>query len=110
MTFGDWANSAVNLVIGCFLGTAAYGIIKLSTTSFWPLAIMIPLLFFGIFVIDLALDRIFHAALPGGTKPATKPKKKPVLRRLSLPTGLVIGFLLAWVGIGQPLLDRLVST
>ena len=107
MTFGDWANSAVNLVIGVLLGWAAYGLIGLLTSAFWPLAIIIPAMFLGVLLFDSALSHVFEKILPIGVRPADNPVRKPWPRRLSLPVGLAVGLVLAWLGFSLPFIGVL---
>ena len=104
VNIGDWFNSAVNLVIGILLGWAAYKLIGLMTTAFWPVAILIPVLFLGVLLLDRGMDVVFERFFPSGVKPARNPPPKPVGRRLSLPLGLSIGLVVAWLGFGLPFL------
>lgn len=102
MSIGDWVNSALNLVIGLLLGWAAYGLLGLVTTAFWPLIIVIPALFLGVLLLDSGLARVFERFLPTGIKPAATPRRKPLPRRLSLPLGLAFGLVAAWLGLSLP--------
>ena len=58
MQAGDWFNAVVNLMIGVFLGMAIDGLLQLATTAVWPLAVIIPLLFAGFFLIVLLFEKL----------------------------------------------------
>ena len=110
MQIGDWFTAAINLVIGVLLGSAADGLVQLATTAFWPLAVVIPLVFAGVllfsWVLDLLTDRLFAI----GVRPARKPKEEgrtPLLRLLSLPVGLVLGVALARLGLDDTILGAI---
>lgn len=107
MKLGDWANSAVNLVIGVLLGWSANGLIGLMTSTFWPLAIIIPVLFIVVLLLDgwfsAAVDKVF----PTGVKPAATKRRNPLARRLSLPLGFAIGLVVARLGFGLPFLTAI---
>jgi hypothetical protein len=107
LSIGDWTNSAINLVIGVLLGWSAHGLIGLTTSAFWPLAILIPALFLGVLLLDWYVDAISERLFPTGVKPATTPNRKPLARRLSLPSGLAIGLIAAWLGLGLPFLGTI---
>jgi len=107
MQMGDWVNAAINVVIGVLLGSAADGLIQLATTSFWPLAVVIPLLFAGVFLFSWALDLLTDRLFTIGVRPAPKPKEKgrtPLPRLLSLPAGLILGIALARLGLDNKIL------
>ncbi|MEM6636115.1 MAG: hypothetical protein AAF667_09510 [Pseudomonadota bacterium] len=104
MDLWEWGNSAANLVIGILLGWAADGLIGLTTTPFWPMAILIPLLFLGVVLFDRGFSALIDRFIMGGVKPSLTPRRKPLLRRLSLPVGLAIGFALSRLGIDLPFL------
>ncbi len=107
MNIWDWANSATNLVVGLLLGWAAYGLVGLMTTAFWPLAIIIPVLFLGVLLLDSALNAVSEKFFPGGVKRPRIPRQKPLGRRLSLPLGLAIGLVVAWLGLDLPILGTI---
>jgi len=101
MQVGDWFNAAINLVIGVLLGSAANGFVQLATTAFWPLAVVIPLLFAVVFLFSRVLDVLTERLFTIGVRPARKPKEEgriPLPRLLSLPAGLVLGVALARLG------------
>jgi hypothetical protein len=47
---------------------------------------------------------VFERFFPSGVKVARNPRAKPHGRRLSLPLGLAIGLVVAWLGFGFPFL------
>lgn len=104
MQVGDWFNAAINLVIGVLLGSAADGLVQLATTAFWPLALVIPLLFAGVFVFSWLLDLLTDRFFTIGVRPAPKrqePVHTPLPRLLSLALGLVLGVALARLGLAE---------
>jgi hypothetical protein len=110
MQVGDWANAAINLVIGVLLGSAADGLVQLATTAFWPLAVVIPLLFAGVFLFSWVLDMLTDRLFTIGVRPARTPKEEgrtPLLRLLSLPVGLVLGVALARLGLDETILGAI---
>lgn len=107
MQVSDWVNASINLVIGVFLGIATDGLVQLVTTAFWPLAVVIPLLFAGFFVFIWLFDKLVDRIFPSGVRPARKPQARggiPVPRLLSLPVGVVLGVALARLGLGDPII------
>lgn len=107
MQAGDWINATVNIVCGVFMGVAAERLIRLTTTDFWPLAVLISLLAAGLIfyvsLFDSLVDRVFSSGIRPAHKPQTV-RRVPLLRRLSLPAGLVFGVVLASLGLGDGLL------
>lgn len=102
MQIGDWINAAFLLVIGVFLGFVVDGILQLATTSFWPLAIILLLMFAGIFLFELLMDKLFSRIFPIGVRPAHKSqakKRKPLAIYLSLPVGVILGVGFARLGL-----------
>src|SRR6056297_1370174 len=90
----DWLNAASLVVMGVLLGFAAYGLFGLIGTSFWPVAVLIVILFGGIFLLQAVLDRLFQWFVPTGIKPAHESipqQRRPLVVMLSLPVGFVIG-------------------
>ena len=105
MQAGDWIYAMVNVVVGVFLGVVIEGLVRLMTTAFWPVAVLILLpsaaLFFFESLFDGLVDRVFSR----GIRPARKPQtgnRTPL--RLSLPTGVVLGVVFARLGLGNRLL------
>lgn len=107
MHAGDWFNSAVNVVIGVLLGSAAHGAMQLVTTVYFPIVVLTALMFGGLVLLDSAIDRLFSRFFGPGIRPAHKPGRKPLARILSLPTGLVLGVVLAALGLSQSILAML---
>jgi len=110
MQVGDWADAAILFLIGLLLGTSVDGLVQLATTAFWPMAVIIPLLFGGLFLLVLVsekwLDRLFLI----GVRRVNKPKEEgrtPLLRLLSLPAGVVAGAVLARLGLDTVVLGWL---
>jgi len=104
MRIGDWANGASLLAIGFFLGLAVYYMAQLVGTAFWPMIIIIPVLFGGIFLAQLVLDWIIDRVFTSGLKPARQPQvkeRRPLVLLLSLPTGFLIGMIGALFGLGR---------
>jgi hypothetical protein len=110
MQGGDWVNAAISVVIGVFLGSAADGLVQLATTAFWPIAVITPLLFAGLFLFMLVLDRLLDRLFSIGVRPARKPKEEgrtPLPRLLSLPAGVVLGVVMARLGLDTMILGVL---
>lgn len=98
----DWFDAAVSVVIGVLLGVVIFHLMQLVTTSFWPIAILIPILFGGVLLLDGVFNRVIEKIFPSGIKPARKSvvqPKAPLPKRLSLPAGIAVGFSLALFGV-----------
>lgn len=103
----DWFNSAVNIVMGVLLGIVIAGLAQLITTDFWLVAILIPILFAGLLLFDGLINGLLDKVFPSGIRPARKaqvPRPAPLLKRLSLPVGIVVGIALAQAGLGDKLI------
>ena len=107
---GHWASSAVNVVIGVLLGVVINGLVQLMFTGAWAavvnIAVLSAILSFIVFLHDFLGKKLF----PSGMRPAREPekaRKQPLLRRLSLPIGLVLGVVVASLGLDDYLSDRL---
>jgi hypothetical protein len=110
MQLGDWINAAISLVIGVLLGSAADGLVQTATTAFWPVAVITPLLFAGAFLVMWVSDKLLDRLFPIGVRPATKPQtsgRAPLPRLLSLPVGVVLGLVLARLGLDDTILGML---
>ncbi|MEH6557060.1 MAG: hypothetical protein V7708_04635 [Oceanicoccus sp.] len=110
MQSGDWANAAVNVVIGVFLGIAINGLVQLISTGLWYVAVLIVVIAAVLFFFESRLDGLFEKVFPSGIRAARKSKKvrkAPLARRLSLPAGLVFGIVLAGLGLDDRLLGWL---
>lgn len=106
----DWFNAAVNVVVGVLLGIVIAGLVQLVTTGFWLVAILIPTLFAGLLLFDGLIDGLIDKVFPSGIRSARKPqvqRRAPLLKRLSLPVGIVVGVALAQAGLGDKLLGIL---
>ena len=108
MQLGDWLNAATFLVIGVLLGIAIDAMAQLATTAYWPLVILIPLMFGGVLLLDGLLNRLVNRIFPiairtvGKTQPQPR---KPLALLLSLPAGLLLGIALARLGLANTILD-----
>ena len=108
MQAGDWINATVNIVCGVFMGVALESLIRLMTTDSWPVAVLISLLAAGLIFFVSLFDGLVDRVFSNGIRPAHKPqtvRRAPLLRRLSLPAGLVFGVVLASLGLGDGLLS-----
>lgn len=104
MQAGDWANAAVKIVIGVLLGASIYGVVQLILTGAWFAVFNIAVLSVVLFLIVVLHERLGDKLFPNGIRPARKPqpgRKVPLARRLSLPAGVVLGFLLAALGLSD---------
>lgn len=102
MKTSDWFDAVMNVVIGVFLGVA------MVASGSWFIAVLIPLsaavLFFYMSLFDRLFDRLIDKVFPSGIRPAHKSKKTrktPLAKRLSFPLGLVLGIILAALGLGD---------
>lgn len=106
----NWFDAAIKLVIGVLLGSAADGLVQLATTAFWPLAVVIPLLFAGVFLFSWMLDLLTDRLFTVGVRPARKPKEEgrtPLPQLLSLPVGIILGVALARLGLDNTVLGMI---
>lgn len=107
MTFGDWFNSLCNIVIGLFLGLATHGLANLIGAGLWVSALILVVPFALLMFFDQTLDRLFDRLFPSGVRPARVPapsRRKPLIRTLSLPAGVVLGVLAAALGLSDVIL------
>ena len=111
MQIEDWMKAAFNVVIGLFLGLALDALLRLLAAGAWgmAMAVVIPSLGFVLFVLvfDGAMGKLFDRFLPSGVRPARKPAatdRKPLGRLLSLPAGIVVGVILARLGLTNDIL------
>ena len=104
MQIGDWINAGFLLAIGVFLGFVVDGVLQLATTSYWPLAIILLLIFAGIFLFESLMDKLFSRIFSIGVRPADKTqaqKRRPLPVLLSLPAGVILGIALARLGLAD---------
>ena len=107
MQIGDWFNGAGLLAVGVFLGLAVANMVQLIGTIFWPVIIVIPVLFGGFFLLVLLLDGLVDRIFGSGIKPAPNSKAKqrrPLTLLFCLPLGVVIGVIGAQFGLDNILL------
>lgn len=110
VTFGDWLNSFCNVVIGLFLGLATHGLANLIGAGLWVSALILVVPFALLMFFDQALDRLFVRLFPSGVRPvrvSTPSRRKPLVRTLSLPAGVVLGVLAAALGLSDGILAAL---
>ncbi len=107
MHIGDWVNVLVLAILGVLLGVVFDALLGLLTTAFWPVAIIIPLLFLSLLLFSGLLDKMVDCIIPSGIRPARKQQKvirKPLLIILSFPIGFVLGFILSRIGYSDTIL------
>jgi len=110
MQAGDWFNAAVNLLIGLLLGSFVDGLVQLVTTGLWLSAVIITLLFGGLFLFMWVFDKVTDPLFSIGVRPAPKPQVKgrtPLLRLMSLPVGVLLGVVLARLGLDDKILGMI---
>ena len=110
MQSGDWANAAVNLLMAVFLGIIISGLVQLISTDLWPAALLIVVLAAVLLFLESWVDVLFEKVFPSGIRPghkSNKVRRAPTARRLSLPSGLVLGIVLAGLGLGDRFLGWL---
>ena len=103
MILGDWFNSAVLCIVGLYLGLVVHGLSQLvGTVFFWPLLFFFMIMWAAIYLFDNVINRVFDKVFSNGIKPAKNPtakERKPLIRLLSLPFGIVLGVILAELGL-----------
>lgn len=108
MLLGDWLNGAALCVVGVYFGLVVHGMSQLiGTAFFWPMLIFIMIIWGGLYVFDNAVEGLSNWMFPSGIKPAKNSKvneRKPLARLLSLPCGIVLGVILAEIGLSDTLL------
>ena len=110
MQADDWFSAVVNAVIGVLLGGAIYRLAELMLSGAWFYVVILVVLAAALFLIVQLHDFIGEKLFPSGIRPARNPqakRKKPLLRRLSFPAGLVVGIVLAAFGLDDPLIGWL---
>jgi len=98
---GHCAMAAVTFAVGILLGVAINGLAQLIFAGAWVAAFNIVVLAASLFLIVLLHDRLGERLFPSGIRPARNAKKvpKPLARRLSMPAGLVLGVVMASLGL-----------
>ena len=110
MGVGDWVNAAINLVIGALLGSVIYGLAQLFASGSWLTAMIMLFLAAAFFLLMVLSDKLFDRLFPIGIRPAKTPqtqRPKPLLRVLSLPSGFVLGVVLAVLGLDRTIIGFL---
>jgi len=110
MQAGDWFNAAINLLVGLLLGSFVDGLVQLVATGLWLSAVIISLLSGGLFLFMLVFDKVTDPLFPIGIRPAPTPQVKgrtPLLRLMSLPVGVLLGVLLARLGLDDKILGMI---
>jgi hypothetical protein len=107
----DWLSASFNVAAGLFLGLALNGLLQLVVDGFWPLALTVGALSAGaallLIAFDGLLDKLTDRIFPSGVRPSQSPQKdrrKPIARLLSLPAGILLGVILAQLGLTQAIL------
>ncbi|OYW52000.1 MAG: hypothetical protein B7Z10_11800 [Rhodobacterales bacterium 32-66-7] len=111
MTNEDWISAACNVAMGAFLGLAINGLLQIFLSGFWQLAVVIAALCAAAVLVlvlfDGLLGRLVDRLFPSGVRSPRVPRlegRKPLLRLLSVPAGLVAGFGLGQAGLADPIL------
>ncbi len=110
MELWDWVNATFLLLIGLLLGIALDGIGQLVATGFWIMALILVLLFLAVFLFELLMDKVFNRFFTIGVRQVNEPgtnKYRPLIVMFSLPSGILIGVLLARLGLAGTVLEML---
>lgn len=109
MEGGDWFSAAVNVLIGAFLGSAAYSLLQLVLSGAWLMAAVLVVLGVGVFGFVLLLDKLSDLIFPSAIRSYGKNRHlgKPWALVLSLPLGLGVGVVLGMLGLDRVILDWL---
>lgn len=106
----DWLYIVAYAVVGVWLGIALDGLVWLLTNDYWVVAVLLVLMFGGIVLFDALLDWGVDRLFPGGVRKVLKSarqRRSPWLRRWSLPAGVVLGVILARLGLDSLLVGAL---
>jgi len=108
---GDWLSASFNGLIGVFVGFVVYGLLQMVVGGSWLMAAIITVLFAGAFVVMEFIDKLFDLVFPSPiirrAKKTAPRRPKPLLLALSLPAGLVLGLILALLGLDRAIMDLL---
>jgi hypothetical protein len=110
MGVSDWINATINAAIGVLLGSVIYGLVQLIVGGAWLMAVIIFFLFAGLFLFLVLSDKLFDRVFKIGIRPAKTPQTqqpKPLLRVLSFPSGVILGVVLAVLGLDRTILSFL---
>ncbi len=92
--------------------TGVARIVQLVTDGAWGMALIVVMLGVALLLLiyfDGLIGRLLDRIFPSGVRSATPPRddRKPLVRRLSLPAGLVLGVFLALFGLADTILGLL---
>ena len=106
MHIGDLVNAAALLIVGLFLGSVVNDLVRMATTD-WLFALFIVLLFASLFLVVWIFDILFDRFFPIGIRTSRNSQgkeRKPLPLLVSLPTGFVVGMVLARLGLDEAVL------
>lgn len=106
----DWFTIAINVGFGMPLGIVLFHFGQLLTSELWPFALLLVLVMGGLLLFDRVGTWLLEKVFPSGIRPARNPsaqRRVPLPRRLSLPLGIVLGVVLAQLGVGAEVLRLL---
>ncbi len=75
MQSGDWANAAVNVVIGVLRGIVINALVQLRSTGLWSVAVLLGGLAAGLFFVESWFGGMFDKVFPSGIRQGRKYKK-----------------------------------
>ena len=111
MSSEDWLTAGFNVAIGLFLGLALNGLWQLVANGSWLLAAVALAMGVGaalaLFLFEGLAARLTRWLFPGGVlpaPPAAGKARRPVLRLVSLPVGILVGVVLARFGLTETIL------
>ncbi len=108
MMLSDWFNSAGLCIVGLYLGLVVQSMSQLiGSALFWPMLIFIMIMWGIMSLFYNVIEGFFDWMFPNGIKPAENPpakERKPLARLLSLPCGIILGVMLAELGLKDTLL------
>ena len=102
MSVSDWKSAGFNLAIGILLGSAVFGMVRLVVDGFWVTAVIAAVISVGLFLFMVISDKILDRLFTIGVKPSSvqyPQRRHPLLRRLSLPGGFILGLMIAMLGL-----------
>lgn len=94
MQFEDWFDTGIKVLIGMFLGFVTDTLAQMATTAFWPVAVILAFIFLFELIFDKLTDRLFLSKVRESNH-ANRRGSKPLLRKMSLPAGVLFGVVLA---------------
>ena len=97
---GHIFNSVINLVFGVIIGVILHTLLNLFVTN-WIAGVFAVILsvvmLLALFAMETIIGWLFEHVFPNGIRPAKKTatkKPKPLIRRLAMPGGFVLGLLI----------------